>query len=224
MDTAALLGGKEYLVEQFLDEKSSLVYTDGERQCLHWALNVLWGPHPIANRIAEELLGNDHEDAISGPKDFTKFVTEHNLKRLPRILSTGLLYCGRYDDTLLIQNPRNQRQRILVVNLKHFPYIDVPFGEIPGSSGAQVVQCSKIAIVYIKLSEELVSADDRSFQSEDGTGKGLEDLAKDEEELSRTDESVVTPSRGRYRKISHCIALEREMLSKIHFVAVLPTV
>ena len=50
-------------------------------------------------------------------------------------LSNCLLYCGRHSDTQIHGNPVDQCQRFMVINLKHFPYIEFPFGRIPANEG-----------------------------------------------------------------------------------------
>ena len=70
------------------------------------------------------------------------------------IVSTCLLYCSRYEDTEVYQNPADPRHRILVINLRHFPYIEFPFGEIPtGTSSEKRIPCKRLAIVYVKISQ-----------------------------------------------------------------------
>ena len=71
------------------------------------------------------------------------------------IVSTCLLYCSRYDDTEVYQNPEDNRQRILTINLERFPYLDFPFGEIPTSAAGKKIPCKRMAIVYVKIDSRL---------------------------------------------------------------------
>lgn len=162
LDTAALLGGKEYLIAQILEDSAGLVYTEGEKACLEWALNTLWSPHLTHEQIRNLFVSSSAAQSsnpsssfvVNSPIDFTNLLTEFNARRLTRILSTTLLYCGRYEDTVVYQNPVDDRQRILQVNLDHFPYIELPFAHLKThhtNRTSSMIPCRKLAIVYFKL-------------------------------------------------------------------------
>ena len=53
---------------------------------------------------------------------------------------------------MVYQNPEDNRQKILIINLERFPYLEFPFGEIPTSADCKnKVSCKRMAIIYVKL-------------------------------------------------------------------------
>ena len=50
-----------------------------------------------------------------------EFLTPLHQERLPRILATSLLYCGRFDDTQVAVAAQDPSFRVLLVSLNNFP-------------------------------------------------------------------------------------------------------
>ena len=63
-------------------------------------------------------------------------------------MANCLLYCVRYDDTLVWTNTEDHSSRIIVVNIKHIPYVTSPLANL--MNGDLKIPCEKIAIVYRK--------------------------------------------------------------------------
>jgi hypothetical protein len=58
-----------------------------------------------------------------------------------------MLYCSRYDDTQVLRNPEDHDQRCFIINLEHFPFIELPIGQVTDNP------CNKFAIIYYKRSD-----------------------------------------------------------------------
>ena len=41
-----------------------------------------------------------------------------------------MLYCGRYEDTEVLKNPADPNRRCIIINLEHFPFIELPIGHV----------------------------------------------------------------------------------------------
>ena len=75
LDTAALLGGNEYLLSQMLDKLSTTPYTDAQREAVFYAVQ-----HVSQNEgFADVLRGR--EDLNQG--HLTEYFTPYNKDRLP---------------------------------------------------------------------------------------------------------------------------------------------
>ena len=83
LDTAALLGGREYLVQQVFNESQHMVYTGSERICLNWALGFLWNHNLLSSsEIEENFLRKNGGKFIQGPADFLNLVVGFNKSRI----------------------------------------------------------------------------------------------------------------------------------------------
>lgn len=138
LDTAALLGGNEYLVSQLLDDQHRTLYLPEEIDVLKWALLWLWGEKDYCHIL-------DVEEKYK-QNTFTHLLTTYNRQNLARILANCLLFCGRYEDTEILQNPKDHSQRILLVNLRNLPHMSLPLAEI----GPTKRPCHRIAMIYRK--------------------------------------------------------------------------
>ena len=72
-----------------------------------------------------------------------EFLTPLHQERLPRILATSLLYCGRYEDTQVAVSSSDPSCRMLLVSLSNFPGSDPPAGHTPCGQ-----PCPRLAILY----------------------------------------------------------------------------
>jgi len=236
LDTAALLGGDEFLIEQLVEELQKLEYNDNEQKALNWALTELWG-QPAARKVFttdNKSTGNKENRTQTNPPHnqgcLNKYFTEYNQVRLPRTLSTCLLYCGRHSDTKIYANPEDPTQRFLLVNLTNFPYMSLPVGSIPtnvdGSLHSRFQQCEKIAVIYCKLTYEKKRRPSKNY----GTAPiGFSSIGSNwfqpERLVNVTNDGLKEGhARGRTRttSISQSLALEKGMLSRIHCVGVVP--
>ena len=82
MDTAALLGGKEYLIEQVFKDSHCVTYTDSERKCLEWALNFLWHPSLTYEDIRQDYIDPSGPYHVKGPADLLGLVVGYNTNRI----------------------------------------------------------------------------------------------------------------------------------------------
>jgi hypothetical protein len=72
-----------------------------------------------------------------------EFLSPLHQERLPRILATSLLYCGRYEDTQVAVSSSDSTCRMLLVSLSNFPGSDPPAGHTPCGK-----PCPRLAILY----------------------------------------------------------------------------
>merc|ERR1712020_564825 len=90
LDTAALLGGNEYLIKQMLTEIENLEYNEKELEVLKWGLTELWGSKVTAKVIASTVAAKRSETDANQTKGFrnqeclNKLFTKENTARLPR--------------------------------------------------------------------------------------------------------------------------------------------
>jgi len=141
LDTAAVLGGDETRVSNlYRDRCHQPTYNEAERQAVTWALGHLWArQEPLAD-LAQDLLCRDR----LGQAEFDGLFDESYRDNICRILSRCLLYCGLHEDTCVIQNPADPRQRCIVINMDHYPSLGLPLGRVSG------VPCNRLAVVYCK--------------------------------------------------------------------------
>jgi len=218
IDTAALLGGNEYLIKQMLDEIEQLEYNEKELSVLKWALTELWGEN-AANKVFQ----NDGKE-IRNQKDLNKLFTKDNQARLPRTLSSSLLYCGRYDDTKIYSDPMDHMQRFFFINLNNFAYMNLPVGNIPDNSDtSKMIECEKLAVVYFKLTNDAPSPYTFGTRKKSAAG-----MAENDQPEGTQRRRYLAPGRPRERqlsesqKLSESLALEKGMLSRLHFVGIVP--
>lgn len=235
LDTAALLGGNEYLIKQMLDEIEQLQYNEKELGVLRWALTEVWGAEvtekvlyrPITDPVEKNKDDETQTETLCNQKCLNELFTEYNRKRLPHTLSNSLLYCGRHPDTKIYTNPLDHMERFFLINLRNFPYINFPIGHIPdiskGQSATTVQKCEKLAVIYFKLTNEAPSP--YSFGTRKRSAAGM--LEKDQTE-TREHRRYLAPDRPRERqlsesqKLSESLALEKGMLSRLHFIGIVP--
>ena len=82
-----------------------------------------------------------------------EFLTPLHQERLPRILATSLLYCGRYEDTKVAVSSNDPSCRMLLVSLSNFPGSDPPAGHTPCGQ-----PCPRLAILYHWASPQVGTA------------------------------------------------------------------
>eukprot|EP00092_Neocalanus_flemingeri_P010917 GFUD01011760.1.p1 GENE.GFUD01011760.1~~GFUD01011760.1.p1 ORF type:complete len:225 (+),score=42.79 GFUD01011760.1:174-848(+) len=130
VDAFALLGGNEYLVQQMIDKLVDTNYSPAEEASIRLATDNLW-----ENKLdVESPLNLGH---------LLEFLTPLHQERLPRILATSLLYCGRYEDTQVAVSSKDPSCRMLLVSLSNFPGSDPPAGHTPSGQ-----PCPRLAILY----------------------------------------------------------------------------
>lgn len=219
LDTAALLGGNEYLIKQMLDEIENLEYNEKELSVLRWALTELWGV-----KVADKVCENNGKE-LRNQKCLNKLFTKDNQARLPRTLSSSLLYCGRHDDTKIYTDPTDHMQRFFLINLRNFPYINFPVGHVPSDADtSKLIQCEKLAVIYFKLTNEAPSP--YSFGTRKQSAAGM--LAANDQPEGNQRRRYLAPGRPRERqlsesqKLSESLALEKGLLSRLHFVGIVP--
>lgn len=233
LDTAALLGGNEYLIKQMLTEIENLEYNEKELEVLKWGLTELWGAEVTEKVIASTVAAKRSEADANLTKGFrnqeclNKLFTKENTPRLPHTLSQCLLYCGRYDDTKIYTNPLDSMQRFFLINLNNYAYMNLPIGHIPDGNKeggkSRGKPCEKLAVIYFKLANEAPSPSSFGERKPSAATLATHDL-KDINERRR----YLAPNKPRERqlsesqKLSESLALEKGMLSKLHFVGIVP--
>ena len=137
LDTAALLGGNEYLIKQVLDKLGQVDFTPTEKSVIKWALKEL-------NVTLED---------FKNQKALTALFGAFHRERLPRIVASALLRCGRRDedDVNVIAMPENSRFGVIVVDLKGLPQMHLS-NEDKGF---------KLALVYARMPQEVDVASTR---------------------------------------------------------------
>jgi len=233
LDTAAILGGDEFLIQQILEELQRLEYNKNEKNVLRWALKELWGENPtnkLFNINKNVSTDEKDDDQNKGPKSqscLNAYFTEYNQIRLPRTLSTGLLYCGRHSDTKIYSNPADHTQRYMLINLQNYPYMHIPIGSVPENSAdlssTKNRSCDKLAVIYVKLTYAKRRTSSNNFGTAPLTGLASaqsERLCYQTNERRKAD--VGSGRRKRSTSISQSLALEKGMLSRLHCVGVVP--
>jgi len=201
LDTAALLGGNEYLVSQMLDNLSQAVYSGVERAAIKWALRELcqgWTGDEVPEMAAT---GFNQGHLVN-------YFTKTNRERLPKTIAMGLLYCGRYEDTTILQSTANKQLRAIVINMDNYPMVKKPVGQYPAKSGPPV-PCRRLALLYFKSDkdEDLIN---------------MEALAASPASAAPNAASVPPPAVMARRNISESLAMEKKMLSFVNVFAILP--
>ena len=125
---------------------------------------------------------------------------------LSETIAMGLLYCGRYEDTTILQSTANKQLRAIVINMDNYPMVKKPVGQYPTKSGPPV-PCRRLALLYFKSDkdEDLIN---------------MEALAASPQ--SSATASVPPPAVMARRNISESLAMEKKMLSFVNVFAILP--
>ena len=121
-----------------------------------------------------------------------EFLTPLHQERLPRILATSLLYCGRYEDTQVAVSSSDPSCRMVLVSLSNLPGSDLPVGHTPCGD-----PCNSLAILYHWAANNKV-----------------QEQQQQEQQQSR--------NKNNARKISASLALEKKMLSIVDVFAIFP--
>jgi len=235
LDTAALLGGNEYLIKQMLDEIEHLEYNEKELNVLRWGLTELWGDQTtekvLSGIISEKKKVQDgtQTETLNNQKGLNKLFTKDNQVRLPRTLSNSLLYCGRHSDTKIYTNPEDTMQRYILINLRNFPYINFPIGHVPdyseGDSSPRLQQCEKLAVLYFKLTNDAPSPSSLGARRVSAARMSITEHKEGESPQPRRFLNVNKPRERQLsesQKLSESLALEKGMLSRLHFVGIVP--
>ena len=121
------------------------------------------------------------------------------------ILASGLLYCGRYDDTEVRQNPNDDSMRLILIHMANYPQAEDPVGEVPDPvDPAKVTRaCTRVGFLYSMRAPTPTPTPSSSTSSS----------ASSEVVKART-----TPA----GKISASLAHEKKMLSLVNVFAMLP--
>ena len=104
MDTAALMGGKEYLVEQVFKDSHRVTYSHSERRCLEWALKFLWHPSLSYADISRLFIDPDGTNHVKGPGDLLSLVVGNNTNRITRKSGVTNQSQGSYYSSLSVDN------------------------------------------------------------------------------------------------------------------------
>ena len=126
---------------------------------------------------------------------------------LSETIAMGLLYCGRYEDTTILQSTANKQLRAIVINMDNYPMVEKPVGQYPTKSGPPV-SCRRLALLYFKSDkdEDLIN---------------MEALAASPPS-SAAAVSAPSPAVMARRNISESLAMEKKMLSFVNVFAILP--
>ena len=105
-----------------------------------------------------------------------------------------MLYCVRYEDTIIWTNDADRSHRILVVNVKNLPYSICPLAYV--GQGSSRKACEKLALIYSKPQET-------------------------EPRIANASNAVDQPMS---RKLSRSVSMhfERNLISQINMLAVVP--
>ena len=128
---------------------------------------------------------------------------------LSETIAMGLLYCGRYEDTTILQSTANKQLRAIVINMDNYPMVKKPVGQYPTKSGPPV-PCRRLALLYFKSDkdEDLIN---------------MEALAASPTSAAASaTASVPPPAVMARRNISESLAMEKKMLSFVNVFAILP--
>ncbi len=137
LDTAALLGGNEYLVSQMLDKLGQAVYSPLEIKSIRWGLDELCPVGDVGleaqqgfNQTHLTQLFANRERLPSELDPFILSVGSFSYLLHSETVAMSLLYCGRYDDTTVIQSSAIPHLRAMVINMDHYPMVERPIGSI----------------------------------------------------------------------------------------------
>lgn len=232
LDTAALLGGDEYLIQQILEELQRLEYNNNEKRVLRWALTELWGENATRKVFEERSKETPDERGNAqeiGPKNqgcLNAYFTEYNQIRLPRTMSTCLLYCGRHSDTKIYSNPSDHTQRYMLINLQNYPYMHIPIGYVPNNSNETTSSknrvCERLAVIYVKLTYAKRRTSSNNFGTAPLTGLASTQSERLCNQNNERRKDFGAGRRKRSTSISQSLALEKGMLSRLHCVGVVP--
>ena len=125
---------------------------------------------------------------------------------LSETIAMGLLYCGRYEDTTILQSTANKQLRAIVINMDNYPMVKKPVGQYPTKAGPPV-PCRRLALLYFKSDkdEDLIN---------------MEALAASPSSSAAA--SAPPPAAMARRNISESLAMEKKMLSFVNVFAILP--
>ena len=129
---------------------------------------------------------------------------------LPETIAMGLLYCGRYEDTTILQSTANKQLRAIVINMDNYPMVKKPVGQYPTKSGPPV-PCRRLALLYFKSDkdEDLINMEALAASPASATAPNAA-------------ASVPPPAVMARRNISESLAMEKKMLSFVNVFAILP--
>ena len=124
---------------------------------------------------------------------------------LSETIAMGLLYCGRYEDTTILQSTANKQLRAIVINMDNYPMVKKPVGQYPTKSGPPV-PCRRLALLYFKSDkdEDLINMEALAASPTSATA------------------SAPPPAVMARRNISESLAMEKKMLSFVNVFAILP--
>merc|ERR1711872_136378 len=122
------MGGNEYLVQQMIDRLIDTGFSAEDKLALDWGCTHLCKQDLSADVDTELLLS---------------LLTPLHRERLPWLLATSLLYCGRYEDTVILSCPQQPSTKILLISMSNLPGSDPPIGCTPLGQA-----CSRLAVFY----------------------------------------------------------------------------
>ena len=128
---------------------------------------------------------------------------------LSETIAMGLLYCGRYEDTTILQSTANKQLRAIVINMDNYPMVEKPIGHYPKKSGPPV-PCRRLALLYFK------SAKDEDLINMEALA------ASPPTSAMKMSPPTAPPAMMAGRNISESLAMEKQMLSFVNVFAILP--
>merc|ERR1712071_532331 len=132
VDSLALLGGNEYLVQQIMDSGNEHAFSKEGESALQFAISSLWHCPPMPGCPQRKV------DPYTSLAPLLELLSPLHRDRLPRILATALLYCGRYPDTAVVALPASHpTTRLLLLTPGRALPLGQPWQGAQGEEGLQ---------------------------------------------------------------------------------------
>ncbi|XP_023341899.1 uncharacterized protein LOC111711711 isoform X2 [Eurytemora carolleeae] len=104
------------------------MFSELDKSALNWTISKIWEEEMPTDLDTEYLLS---------------LLFPLHRERLPRLLASSLLYCGRYEDTVILECENQPTTKILIISMVNLPNSDPPIALTPGGR-----LCSRLAILY----------------------------------------------------------------------------
>jgi len=216
IDSIALLGGNENLVQQILDAGVESSFTERDSSSLAFASLQLWG--------------EKGKGSYPGLAPLLNLFKPLHRERLPRILASSLLYCGRHPDTAMVAlPPTHPNTRLLLLNMNNFPGADPPIGLTPGGKS-----CSRLAVLYHwapngqqeqthwTQEEEKIRQKIREEKRKIEIEEKIRKKRESESEMDQKQGLLGPVRRMNERRMSVSLYIERKMLDIVDVFAIFP--
>ena len=91
---------------------------------------IKWGLRELCPGLSSEQVASFGSKEGFSQTDLTGMFTKHNMDRLPKTIAASLLYCGRYEDTTIIESVELPHLRAMVINMENYPMVEIPIGKM----------------------------------------------------------------------------------------------